>query len=197
MLFRCLLLKIFVVFGTLLLLFIVAFNYLTNWTQSIMEDKPRENYISSKNIEQSKNEGYWVATFIENREKYNAEVEIDSLSINEVWIEENRISNNEISNSGQYDYILNLLFNSVTDENLHKFRLIQTPKFINYSNSEVEYPDAHPRIRYLLKYSLDTVKLEVLERNPNDTLAWLTEKAIDTIVLVKTDIIKDKNKVIN
>ncbi len=38
---------------------------------------------------------------------------------------------------------------------------------------------------FLLNEIPDTIRIEIIERNPDDSLAWTTEKIIDTITLIK------------
>lgn len=82
----------------------------------------------------------------------------------------------------KFDNILNICFKSLTEKDLHKFRLIPFP---SNESVHIEYTDGYPRIRFLLNGIKDTIKIEVIERNPTDSIAWATEKIIDTITLIK------------
>lgn len=68
--------------------------------------------------------------------------------------------------------------------NNQKTLLPRSPRLFN-ENEFVEHPDGYPRVRFLLYDINDTIRIEVIERNPNDRLAWSTEKIIDTITLVR------------
>jgi hypothetical protein len=48
-----------------------------------------------------------------------------------------------------------------------------------------EFADKHARVRFLTNELKDTIRIEVIERNPRDQKVWATEKSIDTITLIR------------
>ena len=151
-----------------------------------MQDKPTGPFSSTNSITQSKESKVWVETYYPTKQKYDSFDESDSFSISDVWMEVNLNERTRHPNYYDSDYILLVYFNTITKKDLHKFKLIPYYDLENDETPQEVSPDGYPRIRYLLNVVPDTIKLEVIERNPNDSTYFLTEKVIDTITLVKT-----------
>ena len=184
--------KKIILISLLLVVFICPiYIYITNYIDFITHDKPIGPYESSLNINESKKRKTLVEIFKPTKSIYYSEDNLSSYKINEVWIEKDFNDIKIYQNESHYKYILNVYFKYLTKNDLHKFRLINTISskyktlndFVN--NEQFEHPDGHPRVRYLLNKFEDTLKLEVIERNPNDSLNWNTKKIIDTIILIK------------
>ena len=184
--------KKIILISLLLVVFIYPiYNYITNYIDFITHDKPIGPYESSLNINESKKRKTLVEIFKPTKSIYYSEDKLSSYQISEVWIEKNVNDPKIYDNESQYKNIINVYFKYLTENDLHKFRLIKkVPSNLKTlfdfdNNDQIEYPDGHPRIRYLINNFEDTLKLEVIERNPNDSLNWSTEKVIDTIILIK------------
>jgi hypothetical protein len=150
-----------------------------------MEGKPNGPYYSSTSILESKKDSVWLGTYLPNSKKHFSSDKSDSFDLDEIWIEKNRNDKKTHWSEADHEIILCIHFKKLTKKNLHKFRLISvTPEETN-EFSQVEHPDGHPRVRFLLNERKDTIRIEIIERNPNDSLAWTTEKIIDTITLIK------------
>ena len=171
-----------------LIILIIGFSIvygIKSWMKSMMDSKPNGPYHSSVSIEESKKTNVLLSIYIPTKTKYYSENNLQSYKINEVWIEKSKIDTKEHWEESRYKYILNIYFKYMTDDDLHKFRFIRNePKGLDMFE-QIEHPDGSPRIRFLLNNINDTLKLEVIERNPTDSLAWITEKVIDTIILIK------------
>lgn len=162
------------------------FTLFSNWTTSIMQDKPTRAFHSTNSILESKKSKVWVETYTPTKQKYFSFDKLDSFSISETWMELNR--NNHVGHPKHYnfDYILVVSFNTVTKNDLHKFKLIPYYDLEKDEIHEETNPDGYPRIRFLLNVVPDTIKIEVIERNPKDSIYFMTEKVLDTITFIKT-----------
>jgi hypothetical protein len=166
-----------------LLTIIVVVILISNWWQVVLEGKPNGPYHSSISIKEAKKDKVWIGTYFSDSEKYFSSDKTDSIELSEIWIEKN-INNKEIYwAEADYKNILSIYFNRLTENDLHKFRLIPFKPL--KLNEYVEHPDRSPRVRFLLNEIPDTIRIEIIERNPDDSLAWTTEKIIDTITLIK------------
>ena len=164
---------------------LVGIKLISNWMRAVMDGKPNGPYLSTISIEESKKENVWIGTYYPDSRKYCSYDKTDSFELNEIWIEKNKNDREFYWPEADYKYILSIYFKRLTENDLHKFRLIPlTPlKFNEFE--KVEHPDGYPRVRFLLNEIKDTIRIEVLERNPNDNLAWTTEKSINIITIIK------------
>jgi hypothetical protein len=121
------------------------------------------------------------------------QTESQILSFKKFGLKKNTNKPIDYENISNYKYILTLKFNYLTDNKLHKFKLLtnsskQIKSLKDKQNErQTEHPDGSLRVRYLLYHIQDTFQLEIIERNPRDKLNWQTEKVIDTIYLIKKD----------
>jgi hypothetical protein len=178
-------LKIFLTITIISLVVIIGIKFFSNWTNDIMEDKPKGPYHSTKSIKEAKEESVWIATYLPEAHEYFSFNKLDSFSISEIWVEDNENQKEVNSAQSNYNSILNINFENLTKESLHKFRLV--PYSNSYLNEykQVQYPDGYPRIRFLINKIQDTIRIEIIERNPSDSLNWMSEKIIDTLTLMK------------
>ncbi|GEM_PF-5792397 len=180
---------IFISLLTILFIYLLI-SSINHYIYLIMSDKPNGPYGSSLNINESKKRKSLVTIFKPTKTKYYSEDKLSSYQISEVWVEKNFNDPKIYEDESQYKNILNVYFKYLTENDLHKFRLIKNvPSNLETlydfdNNDQIEYPDGYPRIRFLIDEFKDTLKLEVIERNPNDSLNWTTEKIIDTIILI-------------
>lgn len=161
------------------MVFIAIFLIVSNGMKKVMHGKPKGPYYSSRNIKESRKSGVWNASYSSDRIYYQSSNGSDTYSFKEIWIERNTNNPKSYPIESTFDWILNLYFKKVTEKDLHEFRIIGT------FDKQREHPDGYPRVRFLLKDLKDTIRLEVIERNPKDSLAWLTEKVVDTVVIYK------------
>jgi hypothetical protein len=174
--------KIILTFTIIILIIIVGLKIISNWTKAIMEDKPIGPYHSSITIDQAKKDNVWIGTYLSDSAKFYSSDKSDAFVISEIWIEKNNNDKEIYLYESKFENILSIYFKSLTEKDLHKFRLIPFP---SNESGHIENPDGYPRIRFLLNGINDTIKIEVLERNPTDSIAWTTKKIIDTITLIK------------
>ncbi len=171
------------------MIFISIYKFITYKLHQITSDKPSGPYHSSVSIRESKINHSFLFKYTPSKNIYYSSDRKSNYKINEVWIEKNMNDPLTYQDVCNYKFIVNVNFKYITKNNLHKFRLIKNnlKTFYDYSEAEklIEYPDGYPRIRYLVNQIDDTIKLEVIERNPNDSLNWMTEKVVDTIRFVK------------
>jgi hypothetical protein len=150
-----------------------------------MHSKPHGSYISSASIEDAKSQKVFIGAYnLSDTTNYSANGQ-ESYTIREVWIEKNTNNISYFPETSNFKNILTVFFKSLTENDLHEFRLLEKDDYGNKLTSQREHPDGHPRIRYLMNDCPDTLSLEVIERNPDDSLAWLTEKVVDTLYLTK------------
>lgn len=169
----------------IILIILLGIKLFSIWMIAVMEGKPDGPYYSSLTIDEAKKEQVWIATYLPESNKYYSYNKTDSFELAEIWIEKNKNDKEIYWSEADYELILNIHFKRLTEDELHKFRLIPlTPLKLN-EYEKIEHPDGYPRVRFLLNEIKDTIKIEVIERNPNDSLAWITEKSIDTITLIK------------
>lgn len=174
--------KIILTVAIIIVVGLIVYRLISNSMEKIIDGKPYGSYYSSESIVQAKRDKVWIATFSPTRKKYFSSKKNNTYEINEVWVEINKNDAKIHLSESKYENILNVYFKYVTKEDLHEFRLITDA----YSRlNQREHPDGHPRVRFLLNEIKDTIKLEVIERNPSDSLAWMTENVIDTIVLIR------------
>lgn len=162
----------------------VAIKLFDIWVKSIMEDKPNGPYHSSESIIESKINDVWMTTYFADSSFVFSKNKKESFSIGEVWIEKNQNSDRDYIELEGYENILIVNFNSISENDLHRFRFIPKPpvRLEEYSDFDIiEFPDSYPRIRFPINGTPDSILIEVIERNPRDSLAWLTEEVIDTI----------------
>jgi len=175
--------KTIYIFSTVLLIGFILFNFISNFIKKAMETKPNGPYHSSSTIAEAKRDNVLLEVYRATKTKYFSGNGIQTYKLGEIWIERNM--NNPKDYLDNSDYILSMYFEYLTKDDLHEFRLLRNGPVRFDVLQQTEYPDGNPRVRYLINEYDDTIKLEVIERNPLDSLAWLTEKAIDTIVLIK------------
>lgn len=166
-----------------LLVGFIIYNFISNFIKKAMETKPNGPYHSSRTITEAKKENVLLAVFKTTKTKCFSENGHQTYKLGEVWVERNM--NDPTEYVDHSDYIFSVYFEYLTKDDLHKFRLIQPDSVIYTEYQQIEYPDGWPRIRFLVDDFDDTIQLEVIERNPLDSLAWATEKVIDTIILIK------------
>lgn len=162
----------------------VAIKLLNAFGKSIMEDKPNGPFHSCESIIESKINNVWLTTYFADSSVVFSKNKKESFSIGEVWIEKNINSEIDYPELEGFDNILVVSFNYTTENDLHRFRLIPNPsvrldEYVDFD--KVEYPDDYPRLRFPINGIPDSLLIEVRERNPKDSLAWMTEKVVDTI----------------
>lgn len=164
---------------------VVGIRFIFNWMTTASEGKLDGPYYSSLTIEEAKKQQVWLATYSPDSKRYFSYNKTDSIELAEVWVEKNNNDKQKYWMEADYEFILNIFFKRLTDNRLHKFRLITSKTFKLDDFKNDEYPDGYHRVRFLITEIKDTINLLVLERNPEDSLAWLTEKSIDTITLIR------------
>lgn len=182
-------------FYSLIVFILILFLYLkiTNLIDSSLHDKALGPYSSSKNITSSISSKVFIAKYTPNKSVVYALDKKSNFKFEEIWIEKNTNDPLNYENISDYKYILTIKFKHLTDNNLHKFKLLtNSTKQIKslkekQNENQTEHPDGSMRIRYLLHHIQDTFHLEIIERNPKDKLNWQTEKVIDTVYLIKKD----------
>ncbi len=162
----------------------VAIKLLNAFGKSIMEDKPNGPFHSCESIIESKINNVWLTTYFADSSVVFSKNKKESFSIGEVWIEKNINSEIDYPELEGFDNILVVSFNYTTENDLHRFRLIPNPsvrldEYVDFD--KVEYPDDYPRLRFPINGIPDSLLIEVRERNTKDSLAWMTEKVVDTI----------------
>ncbi|MDB3907895.1 hypothetical protein N9355_10545 [Crocinitomicaceae bacterium] len=154
-------------------------------TSNVLMDKPSGAYHSSTSIREAKKEKIWLKTYRPNRKVHYSSDKKDSIELEEIWIEKNKNDKRLFPVTANYENILCVHFKRLTNNNLHKFRLIETDPLELSEIGKAEHPDGIDRVRFLINEVQDTIRIEILERNPTDSLAWTTEKTIDTITITK------------
>lgn len=174
-------------FIIIILLLIVVIIFILNWLHNAVNDKTRGIYDSFISISESKKAKVWISTYQPNAKKYYSSDKKDYFELKECWVETNNNDKEIYWEIADYNYILTLSFKKTTNDNLHKFRLINPPykSLFNTNPEQTETPDGWPRIRFVLSEIKDTIQLEVAERNPKDSLNWMTKKIVDTITLIR------------
>jgi hypothetical protein len=169
----------------LILISMMIFCWISSFIHGVTHSKPLGSYISAVSIDDSKSQKVFIGTYSStDPTNYSANGQ-ESYTIGEVWIEKNMNNISDFPETSNFKNILTFLFNNLTVNDLHEFRLLEKDDYGYKFTSQREHPDGHPRIRYLMNDYPDTLWLEVIERNPSDSLAWLTEKVIDTLYLTK------------
>jgi hypothetical protein len=167
--------------GILIVLFLIFFfrqGY--NWWGKAGDEKPIGPFSSSSSIKESKKQSVWLGTYLSDAKTYHSADKSDSFELAEIWMEKNKNSVKDYPSESDYKYILSIYFGRLTKENLHKFRVLP------YHPMEIaEFADEHARVRFLANELKDTIRIEVIERNPRDQKVWATEKSIDTITLIR------------
>jgi hypothetical protein len=167
--------------GILIVLFLIFFfrqGY--NWWGKAGDEKPIGPFSSSSSIKESKKQSVWLGTYLSDAKTYHSADKSDSFELAEIWMEKNKNSVKDYPSESDYKYILSMSFARLTKENLHKFRVLP------YRPMEfAEFADKHARVRFLANELKDTIRIEVIERNPRDQKVWATEKSIDTITLIR------------
>jgi hypothetical protein len=151
----------------------------------VPHSKPTGSYISSDSIELAKRREVFVATYEKSDSVNYSSNGQESYTIGEVWMERNMNRAMDFPETSGYKNILTVYLNRLTKSDLHEFRLLECSENGFTLATQREHPDGYPRIRFLLHDEPDTLALEVIERNPEDSLAWLTEKIVDTLYLFK------------
>lgn len=167
--------------GILIVLFLIfVFRQCYNWWEKAGEEKPRGPYSSSSSIQEAKKQHVYLGSYIPDAKTYYSADASDSFQLAEIWIEKNKNSVKDYPSESDYKYILSMSFDHLTKNDLHKFRVLP------YHPMEfAEFADENARVRFLTNELKETLKIEVLERNPSDQKAWDTEKSIDTITLIR------------
>jgi hypothetical protein len=181
------------IFYILILLNLIYFLYQKTslFSTKKLIEKPIGPYNSSKSITESISSRVFIADYKPSKLLGYASDKKSSFKFKEIWIEKNTNDPQVYESTGNYKYILNIKFKYLTDNNLHKFRLLNNSlkqiKSLKEKQNEIqtEHPDGGLRVRYLLHQIQDTFQLEIIERNPKDKLNWQTEKVIDTVYLIK------------
>lgn len=164
---------------------IVSVLVISEWTSKVLIDKPNGSYHSSTSILEAKNLKVWIRTYRPDRKVYYSSDRKDSIELQEIWIEKNNNDKKLFPVTANFENILCVHLKKLTKNALHKFRLIETDPFELSENRNASHPDGNDRIRFLINEVRDTIGIEIIERNPKDSLLWMTQKTTDTITLIR------------
>src|SRR5690554_6729681 len=116
----------------IILIILVGIKLISNWMRAVMDGKPNGSYLSTISIEESKKENVWIGTYYPDSKKYFSNDKTDSFELTEIWIEKNKNDKEIYWTEADYKYILSIYFKRLTENDLHKFRLIPlTPLKLN------------------------------------------------------------------
>lgn len=152
-----------------------------------MDTKPAGPYYSAKTSDEAKEDGVWIRSFGSIAPKYYSEDQSEFYKIKEIWMEKKSMAREVDTELVGNDYVLTVLFQSITKSDLHEFRLLNPTNETTSLDEKREHPDGTLRIRFPMNHVYDTLWLEVIERNPMDHPGWLTEKVIDTLLFTTKD----------
>jgi len=171
--------------AVILLMVLLGVLFVYDWIHKVTEDKPYGSYYSASSIEEAKKEKVWVSTYLPLRRTHYSSDKRDSIVLGDIWIEQSKKNKKYSPGQAGYKYILSAKFKRLTSRNLHKFRVIPRDPLELDDYRKAAHPDGPQRVRFLMNEIKDTIWIEIIERNPNDSLAWRTEKIIDTITIIK------------
>lgn len=179
--------KNYLILGIVLVSGILFYSWITSYMEKIAQSKPVGSYHSSPSIQISRKNQLFISSYNSTKKTYYSSNKNETYSFDQIWMEHNSNDTKIFPDVSNFKFILNIHMDSWSLNNLHEFKLLHQENFDGKLNGKIDHPYEHdiPRIRYLLNDVSDTLKLEVYERNPTDSLAWLTEKIIDTVVLIK------------
>lgn len=178
--------KNIIIISAIALSLILIFQLAMDYMDAIGNSKPSSRPLhSTSSLEEAKKENVFIAEYQAERRIHPSANGNDSYMIGQIWVERNRNYSKSYPKTRQSENILSVRFNSLTKKNLHKFRLLGNDKSNFEISTQCKYPDVSQHILFLISNPPDTLFLEVIERNPKDSSAWLTQTVIDTLYFIK------------
>lgn len=172
--------NVFISIGIVILIVLLGIRLIKSWTEEVMISKPKGSYVSSTSIEESKSNDVFLAVYTCEDFIRPSEHPQEIFSVKQGWLEKNNNDARLFPETSNFDYIFSVTFNRLAENNLHKFRLLKDDELLP-TNHTIEHPFGNHQIRFLVSGYTDTFHIEVIERNPKDSIAWLTQKVIDTL----------------